>query len=203
MSPERVRGLSQVDAQSDIYSLGAVLYELVTGRKPFDGESAYSIMVEQVEKQPAPPIEVEPGLPEPLNDIILGALEKDPSRRFSSADEFRQALMQLGEHASTPAPFVLRWRRAGARYCNCGGESDPGWLAACASDGTGKGGGACADRADCARPASGEQSAAATREPGCRATPSAAANINRKGRLCSCRERTSGLSSSGYQRSSR
>jgi serine/threonine protein kinase len=114
MSPEQVRGLSQVDARSDIYSLGAVLYELVTGRKPFDGESAYSIMVEQVEKQPAPPIEVEPGLPEPLNDIILRALEKDPSRRFSSADEFRELLMQIGEHASPPRPSVLRWRGAGA-----------------------------------------------------------------------------------------
>jgi serine/threonine-protein kinase len=111
MSPEQVRGTDQADARSDIYSLGAVLYELVTGKKPFEGGSAFSIMVDHVEHPPAPPIEVEPSLPQPLNDAILRSLDKDPSQRFASADEFRQALIQLrnaGIDSRPASPISLR-----------------------------------------------------------------------------------------------
>jgi len=94
MSPEQVRGAS-VAAQCDIYSLGAVLYELVTGKRPFDGESAFSLMMAHVEEAPVPPIEIEPNLPPLLNQAILRSLAKDPAERFLSADEFRETLLRV------------------------------------------------------------------------------------------------------------
>ena len=95
MSPEQVRG-TEAGVPSDLYSLGVVLYELATGKRPFDGESAFSIMAGHIDKPPVPPIEVEPSLPHPLNSAILRSLEKDPAQRFASADEFLQTLKRVG-----------------------------------------------------------------------------------------------------------
>lgn len=92
MSPEQVHGVGPVDARSDLYSTGAVLYEVVTGRRPFDGASAFEVMLAHVECAPAPPIQVEPAIGPALNQVILTALDKEPSRRFQSALEFRDAL---------------------------------------------------------------------------------------------------------------
>src|SRR5204862_3774775 len=66
MSPEQVKGTGDADPRSDIYSLGAVLYELVTGRKLFEETDAFSIMRAQVERTPAPPSEINPALPQVL-----------------------------------------------------------------------------------------------------------------------------------------
>ena len=92
ISPEQVRGADDVDLRSDLYSAGAVLYELVTGRKPFTSDKSYSLMVAHVTEAPVPPMEVVPGLSPELNRVILTALEKDPARRFQTAEEFRVAL---------------------------------------------------------------------------------------------------------------
>jgi len=95
MSPEQVRGAAQITGQSDLYSFGAVLYELVTGRRPFDGESAFALMMAHVEELPVPPMEIGAAVPALLNDAILRALAKDPAERFSTAEEFRQTLLQV------------------------------------------------------------------------------------------------------------
>lgn len=92
MSPEQAKGDARADARSDIYSTGAVLYELATGRRLFESDSVFELLSAQVHQSPAPPIDVVPTLPRALNDIILKALAKDPAARFQSAGEFQIAL---------------------------------------------------------------------------------------------------------------
>ena len=94
MSPEQVKG-EPTDARSDLYSVGICLYEMVTGKKPFTAGSDYSIMTAQVNEAPRPPIELQPELPSALNQIILMAIDKDPSRRFQTATAFRNALNSM------------------------------------------------------------------------------------------------------------
>jgi serine/threonine protein kinase len=106
MSPEQVRG-EEASTSSDLYSLGVVLYELTTGKKPFDGESAFSIMVSQTGKPPAPPNEIKPGLPPALNRAILRSLEKDPAKRFPSAEEFLRALAGAERVGAASKPSSL------------------------------------------------------------------------------------------------
>src|SRR6266568_3601288 len=92
MSPEQVRGM-ETDARSDIYSLGMVLYELLTGRVPFAGDSEYELMKAQVEQLPTPPREFSPNIPEQVEGAILCATEKDPEKRFQTAGAFSSAII--------------------------------------------------------------------------------------------------------------
>jgi serine/threonine-protein kinase len=94
MSPEQIKGVAP-DARSDIYSLGITMYEMVTGRRPFEGTSDFSIMAAHLEQKPVAPIEVIPGVPSELSDIILMAIAKDPVNRFQSAQAFQGALKSL------------------------------------------------------------------------------------------------------------
>ena len=92
MSPEQVKGVAGIDQRSDLYSLGVTLYEVVTGRRPFQGDSDYDIMSAHLEELPRPPLEMDPNVPAALNEIILRALAKSPDERFQSAAAFRRAL---------------------------------------------------------------------------------------------------------------
>ena len=91
MSPEQVKG-SAVDERSDLYSVGISLYEMVTGDKPFHGDSNFSIMAAHINQAPTPPLDLHPGLPAGLNEVILTSISKSADERFQSADAFRTAI---------------------------------------------------------------------------------------------------------------
>jgi eukaryotic-like serine/threonine-protein kinase len=106
MPPEQVRRQTEPDPRSDIYSAGAVLYELLTGKKLFECRDRLSLMIAQVQKQPVPPIEIAPEIGPELNGIVLKALAKDPDQRFQSAEGFRLALQRAINRSSGFKPGI-------------------------------------------------------------------------------------------------
>ena len=105
MSPEQGLGVGVVDSRSDTYSAGVVLYEVVTGRLPFTGESAFAVMLEHQSSTPRPPIELDPTIGAELNQVILTSLEKDLTKRFQTAAAFHAALQNLVA-STAPAPRI-------------------------------------------------------------------------------------------------
>jgi len=95
MSPEQIQGAVNLDARSDLYSVGVSLYELVTGKRPFDGDSQFAIMSAHLKNTPVPPVAIDPSLPQALNDVILLSVAKDPNARFQGATAFRNALSSV------------------------------------------------------------------------------------------------------------
>lgn len=91
MSPEQVQCVP-VDARSDLYSLGVSFYEMATGERPFQADSHFSILQAHLRELPKPPIELKPDLPAAVSEIILMAMEKDPAKRFQSAEAFLAAV---------------------------------------------------------------------------------------------------------------
>jgi serine/threonine-protein kinase len=87
MSPEQVRG-ERVDARSDLYSTGVTLYEILTGRRPFDGKTEYEVMTGHLREEPKRPVELNPSIPDNVSRTIMRALAKDASQRFQTASEF-------------------------------------------------------------------------------------------------------------------
>ncbi|HTZ47013.1 MAG TPA: serine/threonine-protein kinase [Verrucomicrobiae bacterium] len=102
MPPEQVRG-EGADARSDIYSFGVSLYEMLTGKLPFKGDSQYSLMTAHLNETPAEPITLRADLPPGLNEIIMMAIAKDPASRFQTTDAFRAALSSVPVSALPPA----------------------------------------------------------------------------------------------------
>ena len=90
-SPEHARG-GYTDAKSDLYSLGVVMYEMVTGKVPFDADTPVSVALKHMQEEPVPPIEVNTNLPEAVNKIILKSLKKDPMLRYQTSTELLQDL---------------------------------------------------------------------------------------------------------------
>ena len=85
-SPEQAKG-GYTDAKSDIYSLGVVMYEMLTGQVPFDADTSVSVALMHMQEKPVPPIEINKNIPTALNDIILKAMQKEPMARYQTAAE--------------------------------------------------------------------------------------------------------------------
>jgi serine/threonine-protein kinase len=105
MSPEQIQGVTAPDARSDLYSVGVSLYELVTGKRPFDGDSQFAIMSAHLQGTPIPPVTVDPRLPKLLNDVILMSVAKDADARFQTAKALRNALSNVAAELN-PASAV-------------------------------------------------------------------------------------------------
>jgi eukaryotic-like serine/threonine-protein kinase len=94
LSPEQARG-ETVDARSDLYSTGCLLYELLTGRPPFQGDSAISVAYQHVRENPSPPSTFAPGLPPEIDSVVLAALAKRPDERYQTAEQMRAAILDV------------------------------------------------------------------------------------------------------------
>lgn len=109
ISPEQARG-GLAGKQSDLYSLGIVLYEMVTGKVPYDGESPVAVAMKHIQEPIVPPRHLVSSIPEPLERIILKAVQKDPSLRYVSARKFLEDLL-FGGPSETPQaalPYVVK-----------------------------------------------------------------------------------------------
>ncbi|PYT07822.1 MAG: hypothetical protein DMF49_06975, partial [Acidobacteria bacterium] len=108
LAPEMARG-GRIDPRADLYSLGIVLYEIVTGRLPFRGHSPLSVIRGHLEEPPLPPSTLNSSVPQGLEEIILRCLEKEPSARFASASELLEAFSKLaGEELNPDSPEIGR-----------------------------------------------------------------------------------------------
>jgi len=96
MAPEQINGAANVDARTDVYAAGVVLFEAVTGRQPFQGATMFDLMKAHIEQAPPSPKLYRPDLPDAIEQVIMVALAKDPAQRFQSAAAMSQALAHAG-----------------------------------------------------------------------------------------------------------
>jgi serine/threonine-protein kinase len=128
LSPEQARG-ERVDARSDLYSTGCLLYELLTGRPPFTGDSPVAIAYQHVKEEPVPPSQIDPEVPAWADAIVLKAMRKDPADRYQSAGEMRndiqRALSGAPIAAAMPptASYAGATRRMGAASTQLAGRT--------------------------------------------------------------------------------
>jgi hypothetical protein len=106
MAPEQVMNRG-VDIRSDIYALGVTLYEMLSGRVPFESDSDYQVMTDHVNTPPPPPTQFYPYIPQGVANAVLKALDKDPNERFQTTEEFGAALENPGEPGWVPGAVAV------------------------------------------------------------------------------------------------
>lgn len=121
MSPEQARG-EKLTERSDLFSLGVIFYELLTGKSPYPADAPLGTLWKRLQEKPKPPVEIDAGVPKPLNDIVMSALEIEPEKRMASSREMAQQLeIWLGPSAegstiflpAPKAPAYWKWASAG------------------------------------------------------------------------------------------
>jgi serine/threonine protein kinase len=108
MSPEQVQG-RRIDARADIYALGLILYECLTGRRAFAGATPIDVALRQLQERPAPPHRLRADVPRALETVVMRCLEKDPSKRYASADQVANALAGVRDGVPTLQAPRRRW----------------------------------------------------------------------------------------------
>ena len=109
ISPEQVRG-KRGDARRDLYALGVMLYEMLTGTVPFTGPNPFAVMNDRLLNQPVPPRELEPSITPQLQEILYRALEREPKNRYASAREMAHDLLHQDEVGIAERPDAEQWK---------------------------------------------------------------------------------------------
>jgi serine/threonine protein kinase len=110
ISPEQVKG-KRGDGRSDIYALGVMLYEMLTGKTPFVGPNPFAIMNDRLLNHPVPPREIDPSISPELQEVIYRAMERDPKNRYSTAHEFAWDLQHLDKVGVSERPELHEWKK--------------------------------------------------------------------------------------------